>query len=117
MSLSKTKRCAVETCRKTEDQTEIKTCSKCKVMTYCSRLCQKVDFASHQDDCRQISKKTLYETAALHRIAFVYDNYQALRKAVDDEYDEGYPIEWMICFYIELGNGIHKFVVGHDQDC
>jgi len=110
MSLSRIKRCA--TCRKTEDEVEIRTCSRCEVITYCSDLCENANEENHQKHCdlivdREKPSGKLGETTL--KIAMIYDNYQALESATGcieigkqlfDESD-------IICFYIELGKRIY----------
>jgi hypothetical protein len=39
--------------------TNLKVCSRCKVMTYCSRQCQVAHWSEHKRECRKIRKKEL----------------------------------------------------------
>jgi hypothetical protein len=64
MSLKKERICA--TCNKTEPildsddalKTELKWCSRCKIVRYCSKTCQQLDFATHKTICKKVSSLT-----------------------------------------------------------
>ena len=44
-------------CLKSEN-IELKTCSQCHIMKYCSETCQKENFPDHKKDCKKIKKLT-----------------------------------------------------------
>jgi uncharacterized protein YqgV (UPF0045/DUF77 family) len=65
MSLPKVHFCVV--CRKTEtkiakDSDEIlellKSCTRCRIVKYCSRSCQRMDFKKHKDVCALIQNES-----------------------------------------------------------
>ena len=39
-----------------DDQNSLQKCSRCRLARYCSRECQKEDYAGHKEDCKTISK-------------------------------------------------------------
>lgn len=47
----KVNRCANDLCTNTEN---LKQCKQCKIFTYCSFECQKVDWKTHKTKCREI---------------------------------------------------------------
>ena len=82
MSLSRIRSCA--NCRRNEleDQVEIKTCSQCQVIPFCSDLCESEIIESHK--CKELScddRKT--KCRALLEVALTTDNCEALEKLVN----------------------------------
>ncbi len=41
-----------------DENVDLKTCSRCHLMKYCSVQCQREDFPGHKKDCRNIKKLT-----------------------------------------------------------
>jgi hypothetical protein len=64
MSLQKERICAA--CNKSEPildsddalKTELKWCSRCKIVRYCSKTCQQSDFVTHKPICKKVSSLT-----------------------------------------------------------
>jgi hypothetical protein len=63
--LRKERICAASGCNKSEpildgdddeSKFELKWCSRCKVVRYCSKTCQKVDYKSHKVNCKNVNK-------------------------------------------------------------
>ena len=66
---------------------ELKTCSRCRIMKYCSVRCQEEHFPSHKKDCKKIRKLT--------------DNVERLAEELRCVRDFGRPAE----NYFEIGVG------------
>ena len=118
MSLSRARRCA--TCRKSEDQVKIKTCSFCEVMSYCSHICAAANQPFHRAQCRDIQqikdlKSDHLKIDVMLEIAMAHDHHRALeiaveimKKSTDRVFTNSFQsyvneAPFMICFQIELG--------------
>ena len=115
MSLSKIPRCA--TCLR-DQVVELKKCSICEIIKYCSEFCEKKNRSKHARHCEEIRRN--YDNRerfeAILEIALIHNDSEALEMAVDGLQmwhssccggDSGaYVIDApdMVCFYIELGN-------------
>ena len=75
LSLSKVQACA--TCLKTELEVEIKHCTRCNIITYCSKDCQTEDWKNHKGHCQDISQGGPNKIEAILEIAFLHNNYEA----------------------------------------
>ena len=86
-------RCA--NCRKTELESSLKLCQRCKIASYCSKKCQADDFAHHRMDCKmsvfpeikendpEVGKKLLEK---LQHLSFKWNIVKSVKtvKAVED---------------------------------
>ena len=117
MSLSKIKTCA--NCRLDEDQVEIRACSRCGIVPICSDFCENALENKHAKHCRTLASLGDHDpdkNEFILEVALLYDDYQALERAVKDiEHiyrPGGLPsifrqfcdIPDLICFHIELGD-------------
>lgn len=48
-------------CSEVKDRAKLMVCQGCKVMNYCSKKCQRADWANHKQYCRTIAEMSGYE--------------------------------------------------------
>jgi hypothetical protein len=94
MSLQKERICTA--CNKSEAildsddalKTELKWCSRCKIIRYCSKTCQLSDFATHKTICKKVSSLTKKVNIQFARL----QNRESIKNGPEDRAMAGFRI-------------------------